>query len=116
MYKIVVFWRWDKGNLSADCFWCVDWPEISNEEFDDLIEVGRTTYMLQNGTLEGFNENDPDVLAAAAGYPDAANMLRQIPVAELRARFNQMEMEVFNSDIPLTREQVEEIKRTRREP
>lgn len=70
---------------------------------------------LQNGTLEGFKENDPDVLAAA-GYPDAAKMLREIPTARLRARFNQMEMEVFDSDCPLTREQVEEIKRTRREP
>lgn len=114
MYKIVVFWRWDKGKLSADCFWCVSWPEISNEEFGDLIEVGRTTYLLQNGTLEGFKENDLDVLAAA-GYPDAAKMLREIPTARLRARFNQVEMEVFDSDCPLTREQVEEIKRTRRE-
>ena len=115
MYKIVVFWRWDKGKLSADCFWCVNWPEISNEEFGDLIEVGRTTHMLQNGTSEGFKENDPDVLIAA-GNPDAAKMLKQIPTARLRARFNQMEMEVFDSDIPLTRVQVEEIKRTRREP
>lgn len=65
MYKIVVFWRWDKGEKSADCFWCVDWPEISNEEFDDL---------------------------------------------------NQMEMEVFNSDCPLTREQIEAYANSRREP
>ena len=56
---------------------------------------------------------------ALAFWPSAsdplAQMLRDIPRADLRARFNQMEMEVFDSDCPLTREQVEEIKRTRRE-
>lgn len=108
MYKIVVYWRWDRGTKTADCFWCVPWPEITTEEFGQLADVARNTHILTHGSPAGFRADDPDVLTAA-GYPEAGKMLRQIPNADLRARFNQMEMEVYNSDVPLTREQLEEI-------
>ena len=115
MYKIVVFWRWDKGKLSADCFWCVPWPQMSIEEFDAECSMRMATHTLQNGPDAPYLDSDVDTLIEM-GLPDAARMLRDLPKAHLRARFNQMEMEIFDSDCPLTREQVEEIKRTRREP
>lgn len=30
LYKVVVYWRWDGGRQSADCFWCVPWPDITD--------------------------------------------------------------------------------------
>ena len=35
MYKIIVYWRWDRGTKYADMFWCVRWPDLSNEEFEE---------------------------------------------------------------------------------
>lgn len=113
MYKIVVYWRWDKGEKSADCFWCVPWPEMSNDEFGDLVTMAENTYFLRHGSMDGFKQDDPEVLAVA-GYPEAGKMLRELPAADLRARFNQMEQEIFNSEVPLTREQIEAYANSRR--
>jgi hypothetical protein len=113
-YRIVVFWRWDKGQQSADCFWCVRWPAMSDEVFEQERSVRLATFILMNGPDAKYRIDD-DQLLKDMGYPEAGQMLRDIPKAELRARFNQMEMEVFTSDVPLTREQIEAVKLNRRE-
>lgn len=41
-------------------------------------------------------------------------MLFELAHARLRSRFNQLDMEVFDSDVPVTREQIEAIKLDRR--
>lgn len=108
MFKVVVYWRWDKGRRSADCFWCVPWPAVSSAAFEEQKRVAHATHVLQHGPDKPFYTNDPDLLAKM-GYPEAARMLEAIPHAELRSRFSQMEREVFDADCPITREQIEEI-------
>lgn len=114
MYKIVVYWRWDQGKKSADCFWCVPWPEMSNEAFEQEQLLIETTDNLMDRAPSKDRGEVQDRVLIDAGYPEAAKMLKQIPMADLRARFNQMEREVFDSDVPLTREQIEAHANSRR--
>lgn len=108
MYKVVVYWRWDEGKRMADCFWCVPWPDLSSTQFAELVEVARATHILTHGDSTGFTLDEAEILADA-GYPEAARMVRDVGYVELRARFNPMKREVFNSEIPLTREDIEHL-------
>lgn len=114
LYKVVVYWRWDGGGRqSADCFWCVPWPDITDAEFEQELEVARSTHVLTHGSDAEFNFTDPSLLVQM-GFPEAAKMLFELAHARLRSRFNQLDMEVFDSDVPVTREQIEAIKLDRR--
>ena len=108
MYKIVVYWRWDRGTKYADMFWCVRWPDLSNEEFEEHRAVDTITRALQ--APEGAAPAASDVeLLQSLGYPEAAQLLKDLWPASLRARFNMLERAVYNSPVPLTCEQVERI-------
>lgn len=113
MYKVVVYWRWDKGTQTADCFWCVPWPDMTDEEFEQEVQFATVTMALADQPPMREAEVQDKVLRDM-GYPEAAAMLWQLPIADLRARFNQMEMEAFISESPVTREQIEQIKLNRR--
>lgn len=109
MYKIIVYWRWNEGECYADMFWCARWPNVAS--IDELLatDIALATHILQHGTAEGMDSSDFGVLVRA-GYPEAAQMLKDLGRgAELRARFNNLKLEIINSDVPLTCEQVEAI-------
>lgn len=114
MYKVVVFWRWDKGDRRADCFWCVPWPDIPEDEFELQRDAHIAHRILTEGPDVEIPESDFNVLVSM-GYPEAAQMLRDLPKARLRMRFNQMEgPEYFMVDSPISREEIEAFDLTRR--
>jgi hypothetical protein len=116
IYKVVCYMRWDEGERYADCFWCVPWPLLSNGEFEDEIKVREMTHILEHGECsyrEDGGTIQDDVLTDM-GFPEAAKMLRELPFASLRAKFNRMERFVIDSEVPLTREQAEAHLNSRR--
>lgn len=114
IYKIVAYERWDEGECFFDCFWCVRWPLLSNGEFEQEEQVVASTDILTDRPPSKDDGALQDRTLEDLGFPEAAQMLRDLPKADMRARFNVTKRVIYDSDVPLTREQAEEMHLNRR--